>query len=102
MNPKHDTVEELPCYASVDDLPGRVDLAVLAINKNLVLRVVEQCGDIALPAADSAIVIFRPPLVYKEAAEVVASGILRVVKENPGKPVLVCTLSKSSTLARLT
>jgi len=64
VNPKHDTVEELPCYAFVDDLPGRVDLAVLAINKNLVLRVVEQCGDIALPAADSAIVISRPPLVY--------------------------------------
>ena len=45
VNPKHDTVEGLPCYASVDDLPRKVDLAILAINKDLVLGLVNQCGD---------------------------------------------------------
>ncbi len=54
---------------------------------------------IALPVVDSAIVIFRPPLVSREAPEVVALSILRVVKENPGKPVFVCTLSRSPNIA---
>jgi len=49
----------------------------------------------SLAAVDAAIVIFRPPLVFKERPEAVAEGILRVVGELPDKPVLVCTLSHS-------
>ncbi len=51
-----------------------------------------------LPTVDAAIVIFRPPIVFKEAVETVADGIVRVAEENPGKPVLVCTLSRSADL----
>ena len=54
---------------------------------------------VSLSAVDSAIVIFRPPLVFKESPEAVAEGILRVAKENPDKPVLVCTLSHSSNVS---
>ncbi len=52
-----------------------------------------------LTEADAAIVIFRPPLVFNEPPETVAEGIVRVAEENPGKPILVCTLSRSANLA---
>jgi len=52
-----------------------------------------------LTEVDAAIVIFRPPLVFNEPPETVAEGIVRVAEENPGKPILVCTLSRSADLA---
>lgn len=54
-----------------------------------------------LPAVDSAIIIFRPPMVYQEPVESVADGILRVLADVPDKPVLVCTLSRSDMVAPL-
>jgi acetate---CoA ligase (ADP-forming) len=54
-----------------------------------------------LPAVDAAILIFLPPVVYDEPVEAVADGILRVMHDTPGKPVLVCTLSRSQTVAPL-
>ena len=44
VNPKHKTVLGFTCYSSVDKLPGSTDLAILAINRNLVLQAVEECG----------------------------------------------------------
>jgi acetate---CoA ligase (ADP-forming) len=51
--------------------------------------------EVTLPCADTAIVIFRPPLVYYEPVTYVADGILRVLEKMPDKPILVCTLSSS-------
>jgi len=50
-----------------------------------------------LGVADAAIVIFRPPLVLPDTPEEVAEGIIRVSRELPDKPVLVCTLSDKET-----
>jgi len=44
VNPKYDTVLDLPCYASVNDLPESTDMAVLAIHRDVVLETVEACG----------------------------------------------------------
>lgn len=44
VNPKYDNVLGFSCYASIDQLPESTDLAVLAINRNLVLQAVEDCG----------------------------------------------------------
>ena len=44
VNPKYDTVLDLPCYASVDDLPESTDMAVLAIHRDVVLEAVEACA----------------------------------------------------------
>jgi len=52
-----------------------------------------------LSEVDAAIVIFRPPIVFNEPPQSVADGIVRVAEENPGKPILVCTLSRSADLA---
>jgi acetyltransferase len=45
VNPKYETVEELPCFSSLERVPAPVDLAVVAVNKGLVLDVVRSCGE---------------------------------------------------------
>jgi len=44
VNPRADTVEGVPCVASVDDLPGQVDMAVITVPGPDVPEVAEQCG----------------------------------------------------------
>lgn len=61
----------------------------------------EQTLEVTLSEADAAIVIFRPPMVYNEPVENVAEGILRVVSKQAGKPVLMCTLSRSDMVTPL-
>lgn len=51
-----------------------------------------------LSEVDSAIVIFRLPLVFNEAPEALAEGIVQAASDYPEKPVLVCTLSQSPDL----
>jgi len=45
VNPKHPEVDGIPCVASVAALPDGVDLAVLAINREIVLDAVTACGE---------------------------------------------------------
>ena len=44
VNPHARTMEGVPCVASVDDLPGPVDLAVIAVPPSAVPEVAAQCG----------------------------------------------------------
>ncbi len=44
INPNHDTVMELPCYKSVEDIPHRLDLAVIAVRAELVPSIIDSCG----------------------------------------------------------
>ncbi len=44
VNPHAQTLEGVPCVASVGDLPGPVDLAVIAVPPAAVPGVAEQCG----------------------------------------------------------
>jgi len=44
VNPHAKSLEGLPCLASVDDLPGQVDLAVLAVPPSAVPDVAAKCG----------------------------------------------------------
>ena len=44
VSPHAQTMEGVPCVASVDDLPGQVDLAVIAVPPSAVLEVAAQCG----------------------------------------------------------
>ena len=44
VNPKHTEVLGLPCVPGIGELPPDVDLAILAINRNVVLGAVEECG----------------------------------------------------------
>ncbi|BAL24523.1 bifunctional acetate--CoA ligase family protein/GNAT family N-acetyltransferase [Azoarcus sp. KH32C] len=44
VNPKHESVLGVPCYKSVEDVPHRLDLAVVAVRADRVLSIVESCG----------------------------------------------------------
>src|SRR5438093_7613332 len=44
VNPKAPVVHSMKCYPSVLDIPDEVDLAVIVVPREVVLRVVEECG----------------------------------------------------------
>jgi acetyltransferase len=44
INPKRQEVFGLPCYPSVIDIPGPVDAFVIAISRDLILPVVQECA----------------------------------------------------------
>lgn len=43
INPKAETIEGLPCFASVESVPSPVDLAILAVPAEQVLSAVDHC-----------------------------------------------------------
>jgi acetate---CoA ligase (ADP-forming) len=49
VNPKASSIHSIPAYASVGDIPGGVDLAVVVVPKEHVLEVVDQCGAKGVP-----------------------------------------------------
>ncbi|MBN35303.1 MAG: hypothetical protein CMM46_11125 [Rhodospirillaceae bacterium] len=54
VNPKYDTIQELACHATLRDLPGPVDLAVLGVNSTFL----EQQLDDALAIGARSVTIF--------------------------------------------
>ena len=44
VNPKADKILDLPVYRSIKEVPGDVDLAVIAIPAQAVLEAIEECG----------------------------------------------------------
>jgi acetyl coenzyme A synthetase (ADP forming)-like protein len=44
VNPRATSVHSVPAYASVADIPAGIDLAILAVPKDLVLAAAEECG----------------------------------------------------------
>ncbi len=51
VNPKYGSVRGVPCYASVNKLPQRVDLAVIATPAKTVPDVIDECGRSGVRAA---------------------------------------------------
>jgi acetate---CoA ligase (ADP-forming) len=51
VNPRHETLGGLPCYPSVKDLPEPVDLALVCVPASRVAAVIQECGDVGIPAA---------------------------------------------------
>ena len=45
VNPRHKTLLNLPCYPSIDDIPGPVDLAIIAVPARLTIDALRQCAD---------------------------------------------------------
>ncbi len=54
INPKYSELDGVPCYPSVLDVPGAVDLAAIFLPKPRILKAVEECGNKSV----KAIVIF--------------------------------------------
>ena len=45
VNPKRQEVFGLPCYPSVRDIPGSVDAFIIAISRDYILPVIEDCAE---------------------------------------------------------
>ncbi|HDS29239.1 MAG TPA: hypothetical protein ENN96_02010 [Candidatus Acetothermia bacterium] len=45
VNPNHERILDLPCFPEVSALPTNTDMAVIAINRSVVLSAVEACGE---------------------------------------------------------
>jgi len=45
INPKHERVGDLPCFAAIADAPGPVDLAVIATPADTVAGIIRECGE---------------------------------------------------------
>jgi acetyltransferase len=59
VNPQHATVFDRVCYPSIADVPGRVDLAVVATNATLVPEIIGQCIQADVRAAIGLASTFR-------------------------------------------
>ena len=44
VNPKYENVGGLKCYASVLDIPGKVDLAIIGVAAAQAMKVLEECA----------------------------------------------------------
>lgn len=51
VNPRRDEVMGRPCYASVDDIPGEVDLAIIVLPAAACVTAMQQCADKGVRAA---------------------------------------------------
>ena len=51
VNPAHENVSGVPAYASVEDIPQRLDLAVIATKASTVPGIIDACGRAGVKAA---------------------------------------------------
>lgn len=51
VNPRYDTVQGLRCFPDVRAVPGRCDVALVALPAALVPGVIRQCGEVGVPFA---------------------------------------------------
>ncbi len=51
VNPKHKEVSGRPCYPSIHDVPGKVDVAMVCVPAGPVPDIIEQCGKAGVGAA---------------------------------------------------
>jgi len=54
INPKHETVLGIPCHKSVEEVPHRLDLAVIALRADKVPGVIDSCGRAGAAAAPAS------------------------------------------------
>ncbi|MBX9973618.1 acetate--CoA ligase family protein [Cytobacillus firmus] len=43
VNPKYKEIEGIPCYSSILDIPGDVDVALIAVSSKRMLQIIEDC-----------------------------------------------------------
>lgn len=51
VNPARDEVQGIPCYRRIADLPERPDVALVIVNKDLVVDTIDELGTIGCPFA---------------------------------------------------
>lgn len=51
VNPRHESIDGLPCYSSVKEIGERVDLAIIALGPQHVLPAISECAEVDVGGA---------------------------------------------------
>ncbi|MQA81556.1 MAG: CoA-binding protein [Streptosporangiales bacterium] len=87
VNPRYDTVQGLRCFPDVCAVPGRCDVALVALPAPLVPGVIRQCGEAGVPFAIVLSAGFEEigeggRQVHAELAEAIRDSGVRVIGPN--------------------
>lgn len=69
INPKYDVVQEMPCFAALDGLPERPDMAIIALPADAAIEAVKTCVAAGIPALTVYSSSFREIGALGEARE---------------------------------
>ena len=75
VNPRSETIQGLPAFASIEDVPGPVDLAICTVPPGAVMGVLEECAEKGV----GALVVFTSGFaeVGERAAQEAMAGLAR-------------------------
>ena len=79
VNPHAESILGMKCYRSVKEVPGRVDLAIIAVPAGIVSEVLTECGEKKVPYAVIITAGFREA---GEKGRALESEALRVARQN--------------------
>ena len=79
VNPKHETVQGLPCYASISKIDHPIDLVVFAIPAKKIPAIMQECGQHPVRAA---IVLSAGFAEVGKSGEALQSEIVDIAKTN--------------------
>ena len=79
VNPRYEQLFDLPCYPSVDAVPGDVDLAVIAIPRDGTIPVMEECAAKGVRAALTVATGFGE---FDETGRQYQAQLARIVREH--------------------
>ncbi|SFM89793.1 acetate--CoA ligase family protein [Thermodesulforhabdus norvegica] len=87
VNPRYSSIDGLPCYSTIAEVPDEIDLALIAVNFRMVPQVLRECSDKGVRFAT----IFSSGFaetgeegkrIQKEIAEIAREGGIRVCGPN--------------------
>src|SRR4029078_2491444 len=79
VNPKYDTLYEQPCFPTLDALPERPDVAIVALNPLRAATVTQAAADAGIPAV---IIPGGGVVEGGEAAAVMQADVARIAREH--------------------
>jgi len=79
VNPHAESILGMKCYRSVREVPGQVDLAIIAVPAGIVSAVLTECGEKKVPYAVIITAGFREA---GEKGRTLENEVLRVAREN--------------------
>lgn len=79
VNPKADTILGVPCYKSLLDIPGPVDLVVIALSRKFAVKTLNEC---AQKQVRGVIIIAGGFSEVGEEGKAIEEEVLKIAKEN--------------------
>lgn len=84
VNPRHREIGGLPAYKSIEDVPGPVDLAVVAVHAELVPDILRQCAEVGV----SSVVVFSSGFAEEGGPRTEAQKEISAIARQSGMRIL--------------